>query len=428
MASSSPPASTSNKKQKLAQNTPQKSASAKKTASAPTPAYQSLVANLPIASFSIPGFEHSQKAKKTQENASTQEAVVATEESGLPLPTHTDVGRKWKKFVVETRSHAKYDTAFDFDKYKKLQEENGITSEWIKAKPFGKWCEGNPQAIAIDCEMCETQDPLTGAKNAKALCRVSIVNAENPEEVLLDTLVKPSWPVSDYRSRINGIKKEHLDNVEFTLRHAQAFMMALCSEETIIIGHAVQNDLVALQMEHHVNVDSSFLFHATDNPDASVSLKDLVHNIFKKDMPNTHDSVNDARMALNCVVHYLKKDGKVDPIERSFKNHGNQLFLHRLPLQCKASHIENMFVAHTCIKPKEIEEIEFSGETGKCHVSFRSLRHANLAFDTLDSPVETDKSGKMQKKVYLRNGSYIRVRKMTHPRRESNGKPPASSP
>jgi RNA exonuclease 1 len=428
------PASNSNKKQKLAQkNTPQKAASAKKTApAAAKPAYQSLVSSLPIASFTIPGFEHSQSAKKDQqsddsENTSELEAAVEESGDGRPLPTHTDVGRKWRKLVEQTRSHTKYNTAFDFDRFKELQKDCGITSEWIKAKPFGSWCESNPQAIAIDCEMCETQDPLTGSKDPKALCRISIINAENPEEVLLDTLVKPIWPVTDYRSRINGIKKEHLEKVEFTLRHAQAFMMALCSEETVIIGHAVQNDLSALQMEHHVNVDSSFLFHATDNPSATVSLKDLVHSIFKKDMPTTHDSVNDARMALDSCVHYLKKEGNVDAIERTFKQHSNQLFLHRLPHQCKASHIENMFLTHTCIKPNEIDEIEFSGETGKTHVTFRSPRHASLAFDTLESPVETDKSGKMQKKVYLRNGSYIRVRKMTHNRRDSGGKSPSAA-
>ena len=47
----------------------------------------------------------------------------------------------------------------------------------------------------------------------------------------MNTLVKPEWPVKDYRTWVNGIKKEDLEGVEFTLRHAQMFMNALCSNQ-----------------------------------------------------------------------------------------------------------------------------------------------------------------------------------------------------
>lgn len=79
--------------------------------------------------------------------------------------------------------------------------------------------------------MCETKDPVTGKSDTKALCRLSVVNADDPNEVLLDTLVKPEWPVVDYRTWINGITKKDLDGVQFTLRHAQMFMHTLCSEQ-----------------------------------------------------------------------------------------------------------------------------------------------------------------------------------------------------
>ena len=52
--------------------------------------------------------------------------------------------------------------------------------------------------------------------------------------------------MKDYRSRINGIKMEDLERVQLTITHAQAFMKALCSRETVINGHAVHNDLIAL--------------------------------------------------------------------------------------------------------------------------------------------------------------------------------------
>lgn len=107
-----------------------------------------------------------------------------------------------------------------------------------------------PPVIAIDCEMCETVDPVTETKNSNALIRVSIVNGLNPSEVLLDSLVAPSWPISEMRTRIHGITETNLTGVTFTLRHAQAFLMKICSDQTVIIGHALHHDLRALKFQH----------------------------------------------------------------------------------------------------------------------------------------------------------------------------------
>lgn len=374
--------------------------------------------DLPITSFST---------------ANPKTAVVKAETPAspttAPLPTHTPTGRKWKNAVVKTREHVRYSASFDFEKLKESEEEAGLAyaTDWVTARKFGPWCIENPQAIALDCEMCETRDPVTGAVDSKALCRVSIINAENRDEVLLDSLVKPAWPVVDHRSHINGIKEEHLANVQFTLRHAQAFLMALCSDETVIIGHALHNDLAALKVEHHCLVDSSFMFPVKDAPNATPSLKDLALNLLNKEMPPTHDSVNDAGAALQCLEVYLAKKGKVSPIERSALRNpvaASQLFVHRIPKKCQSAHLNTMFLTHTTVQPAEVDEIEFTGDTGRTHVTFRSSRHANLAFDALEGKEEADKSGRMQKKVYLKSGGYVRVRMMVHPRaprRESTG-------
>lgn len=388
--------------------------------------FESLLAALPVASFSIPNGTATPKKKEAAAHSLKSEPTKHDnmQTSKYPLPVPTGAGNFWVRGVQHSQKHEKFESSLDFNKY---MEANGTGSEWIKAKKFGQWCENNPQAIAIDCEMCETQDPLSGTKNAKALCRLSVVNAMNPDEVLLDTLVKPVWPVTDYRTRINGIAKNDLDNVAFTLRHAQAFMMALCSDQTVIIGHAIHNDLIALNMEHYCVADSVFLFTAKDTPNASVSLKDLVSSVFQKQMPDTHDSVNDAKMALGCVRHWVEKGGKVDEIERSVKKRADELFIHRIPKQCKVEHITAMFLKHTSVEPSKVDQIEFSGETGRTQVTFRSIRHANLAFDCLESPAEQDKSGRLQKKVYLRDGDYVRVRKMTHAKHSTPQKPSKQS-
>jgi len=385
--------------------------------------FRSLAANLPVATFSATGT--SDGKVKVEEGSSPSpakddqvtESPGARDKKPLPLPNSTESGKRWTQAVVASRENERFAGAFNFGSWKQKCEESGIDADWIMPKAFGPWCESNPQIIAIDCEMCETQDPVSRSKNSKALCRLSVINGERPEEVLLDTLVKPSWPVTDYRSRINGISKEHLDGVQFTLRHAQSFMMSLCSEETVVVGHAVHNDLAALNMEHHCVADSSLLFRAKDSPTSSVSLKDLVSGIFKEKMPETHDSVNDARKALESVLHWMEKGGKVAEIERTTSNgRSAQLFVHRIPKACKADHFTTLFQKYTTIVPTEVDEVDFNGDTGRTHVTFKSSGHANLAFQTLEGSAEPDKSGRLQKKVYLKTGGYVRIRKMVHER------------
>mmetsp|Transcript_10605 Transcript_10605/g.16248 ORF Transcript_10605/g.16248 Transcript_10605/m.16248 type:complete len:589 (-) Transcript_10605:132-1898(-) len=387
--------------------------------------------DLPISSFSVLEKGNPPKKAAVKEGSQTtkvsDEADSSEEEiSSFPLPTSSETGRKWKDTVVKTRAHKSYSTCYDFDKWKAQDAANGIgsASEWIKARPYGEWCKNNPQAIAIDCEMCETKDPVTGKLNHKALCRVSVVNAENPEETLLDTLVKPEWPVTNYRTWVNGIKKEDLDNVQFTLRHAQAFMMALCSEETVIIGQSLENDLCAIRMEHHCNADSANIFVAKDDNNATPGLKDIAKAVLKEDMPETHDSVNDAKTALRCLEYYIERDGKVEPIPRTAhvrknKLAASQLFVHRIPKICTKDHLESLFLKHTWISPLKIDDIESTGPSGKTVVTFKSTWHANLAFLTLEGDQDFDASGRAQKKIYLRSGGYIRVRKMVHDKKKN---------
>ena len=379
--------------------------------------------SLPISSFSC--YEEGDK-KSTSPNKSAVKPKQKNKTT-IPIPKSTPEGIKWQKACLQTRAHHRYQSSFNFKKFKEMDKENGCTSlgNWVKARPFGPWCAKNPHAIAIDCEMCETKDPVTGAKDHKALCRLSVVSAVNPDDVLIDTLVKPEWPVSDYRSRINGIKKEHLESVQFTLAHAQAFMTALCSEETIIIGHAVHNDLAALKMEHHCNVDSACLFSIKDEPEATCSLKDLAMAVLEREMPDTHDSVNDARVAFLCLEKgYVLKNGAVEPIERTFDRRRRvgdgirdgsylaSLFVHRIPKVCKSTHIQKMLIDHSSIAPKKVDDIEFGSSTGKTTVEFSSAAHANLAFKSLKEKAQPDKTGRMQKRVYMRNGDYLYIRQM----------------
>jgi RNA exonuclease 1 len=387
--------------------------------------------NLPIASFSLPSSNLTEAPGNKLPRPPSPQHEPAPPPVTLPLPVATPAHLKWKDAVIATRKHPNYDGAFSFERTKQNEVNLGISTpnSWITTRPYGDWCKNNPTSIAIDCEMCETKDPVTGKSDPKALCRLSVVNADDPSEVLLDTLVKPEWPVCDYRTWVNGITKKDLDGVQFTLRHAQMFMNTLCSEQTVVVGHAVHNDLLALKMVHHCNVDTAMLFsHPEDddiNKNSTPSLKNLAHGVLSREMPDTHDSVNDARVALLCAEHYVEKNGDVDPVEKVFaRNHSrgggerlrhadtSMMLVHRLPPNSKASHIMDMFLAFTCVKPKNVADVIFSGKHGKCHVEFTSKEHAELAYISLTGDEHEDKTGKKQKRVKLKNGDYVCVRKM----------------
>lgn len=419
--------------------------------------------NLPVASFVMPGATSSSTpasatAQVSLGSTNNKKAITTTSKTTalslsevptsppplpkltLPLPNSTPAGRKWIAMVQKTREHSRYSNLYDLTKYMEQDKNAGysIDSLWVKTNPYDKTKESHPQVIAIDCEMCETMDPVTQQKDHRALCRVSIVDIEK-NEVLLDTLVKPTWPVTNHRTWVNGIAAEHLDHVQFTLRHAQAYLMALCTNETVIIGHAVHNDLAALRIDHTTVVDSACLYGAADSETAMVSLRDIVAHVLKIDMPEKHDSVNDARMAYQVVNHYRTKKGKVDGIPRSTmvnaksnsfnglraSDYESQLFVHRIPKNaCDEAQLLQMFVAYTHVQPIKVDEIEYgntntntpdhANTSGKTHVHFSSGRHGSLAFDSLDGKAIADASGRLQKKVFLKNGNYIRIRKMAY--------------
>lgn len=396
------------------------------------PSFRNL--QLPVASFHVPSSAPTPTTSKddaTKPRPLTPQHEPAPVPPPLPLPTATPSHLKWKLAVLATRGHSNYANAFNFERAQQAEWTTGISSptDWITSQPYGPIFASNPAAIAIDCEMCETTDPVSGKMNPKALCRISIVNAENPNDVLLDTLVKPEWPITNYRTWINGISAENLTNVEFTLQHAQLFMNALCSEQTVIVGHAVHNDLFALQMVHHCVVDTAMLYSHTDINDGTPSLRNLAHGVLQaRVMPDVHDSVNDARVALACAQHYLDKKGVVDSIEKVYTRSNSKrmnidgtdttttaatLMVHRLPIGTQSNHIAEMFVAFTYITPKHVPEIEFSGgKQGKCFVEFMTAEHAELAYNSLTGKEGEDKTGKKQKRVGMKSGGYVCVRKM----------------
>lgn len=98
--------------------------------------------------------------------------------------------------------------------------------------------------LALDCEMVGTGP----GGYSSALARVCIIDWYG--DIVLDTYVKVYEPVTDYRTFVSGIRKEHLESDDaMEISECRALVASLI-EGKIVIGHALINDFRALRLSH----------------------------------------------------------------------------------------------------------------------------------------------------------------------------------
>ena len=144
-----------------------------------------------------------------------------------------------------------------------------------------------------------------------AVARVTLCNWA--EEVILDTFVKVPVEVTDYRTFVSGIEAKDLKGDRAVPLKDVQDMVQKTLHGKILIGHALENDLKALQITHpwHDTRDSAiyppFMQEVPDLEDSSKSslrprkLKELVKDRLGNDIQElgkAHDPVEDALSAL----------------------------------------------------------------------------------------------------------------------------------
>ncbi len=179
-----------------------------------------------------------------------------------------------------------------------------VTESELKVAENADSCSGLA-VYAVDTEQCYTTMGLE-------LTRVSLVNWKN--EVCLDELVKPKFPVVDYNTYFSGITEESLKNVTVDLAEVQKRIFGLVKSSTILIGHSLDADLTTLQMKHSLVVDTSVLFPHRRGLPFKRALRNLARDHLALNIQNRdegHSSTEDAETCVKLLLCKMKLDGLI---------------------------------------------------------------------------------------------------------------------
>ena len=80
---------------------------------------------------------------------------------------------------------------------------------------------------------------------------------------------------SDYNTRFSGIRPEHLERATHDLAGIRERLHALMDADSILVGHALENDLKTLRIIHHRCVDTALLFPHGSGAPYRKALRDL---------------------------------------------------------------------------------------------------------------------------------------------------------
>ena len=78
------------------------------------------------------------------------------------------------------------------------------------------------------------------------LARVTVINSDL--KTVYESLVRPEHKIVDYNTRFSGITSQQMHGVRTTLRDVQAVLLSMFSDRTILIGHSLESDFIALKV------------------------------------------------------------------------------------------------------------------------------------------------------------------------------------
>ncbi|KAH7887664.1 ribonuclease H-like protein [Phlebopus sp. FC_14] len=184
---------------------------------------------------------------------------------------------------------------FSFTRQPHHLQESGLAT--------GSTADTALDVVCLDCEMIYT----TGGMR---VARVSVVDGSGTE--IFDELIRMDDGVEivDYNTRFSGITQEMHQKASLSLCSIRKSLDAFINSDTILIGHALENDLKALRMVHRQCIDTAILFPHKAGPPYRRSLRDLVKDhlgitIQAGGGSTGHSSIEDSVATLDLVRWYV---------------------------------------------------------------------------------------------------------------------------
>ncbi|KAM8802435.1 RNA exonuclease 4 [Rhynchonycteris naso] len=264
------------------------------------------IGKLPAPPTEASGAEHSEKGTKKRINGDISpkqgdikhkklKAKEVTAALTPALPTEQDI---WFDDVDPADIEAAIGPeAAQIARRQLGQRESSVALE--KEQAF----QGLTKALALDCEMVGV-GPM-GEESVVA--RVSIVNQFG--KCVYDKYIKPTQPVTDYRTAVSGIRPEHLkQGEEFEVVQKEVTEML---RGRILVGHAVHNDLKVLFLDHpkkKIRDTQKYKPFKSQVKTGRPSLKLLAERILGARVQQAeHCSVQDAQAAMRLYVTVKKE-------------------------------------------------------------------------------------------------------------------------
>lgn len=167
--------------------------------------------------------------------------------------------------------------------------------------------------IALDCEM-------VGTTEGSELGRVSVLGMDS--SVLLDLYVNTKGEITDYRTQYSGLTESSFKNA-VSFEHAQLEVLRFLGTNTILLGHSICHDLLALKIFHKEIIDTSRLYRTNDN--FRIGLKTLSQKYLHKQIQKgSHDSYEDTlaclqmlKLKVNTIKKLLKSQNFLENVEKN---------------------------------------------------------------------------------------------------------------
>ena len=171
------------------------------------------------------------------------------------------------------------------------------------------------EIVAMDCEMVGVGED--GSRSV--LARVTVVNEYG--NVILDTFVQATERVTDYRTKVSGVRPRDLKNAPKFVDVQK--MVSKLIDKKIVVGHGLKHDFRALLLNHpRERTRDTALYHVFTRPLRSTercvegaprgrgsrSLKELTRTHLRMTIQDgEHSSAEDARAALFLYSKYKRK-------------------------------------------------------------------------------------------------------------------------